>query len=112
MNKIQTTIIEVYADWVGLAKPSLMGILYASLHVVKKYFHLNIAEIGLKVINAHALDPSLQLFQGTQYAPKEQENFGVFLDSSPDRWGRFLMNRREAYLAREEKRKERKLLRI
>jgi len=45
-----------------------------------------------------------------QYAPKEQENFGIFLDSSPDRWGRFLMNRREAQLAREEGRKEKTLL--
>src|SRR5204862_6981450 len=34
----------------------------------------------------------------------------VFLDSSPDRWGRLLMNRREAQLAREEKREQRKLL--
>ncbi len=48
--------------------------------------------------------------QGIQYAPHGQENFGLFLDSSPDRWGRFLMNRREAIVAREEKRKERKLL--
>jgi len=29
-------------------------------------------------------------------------NFGVFLDSSPDRWGRLLMRRREAAIARAE----------
>lgn len=33
----------------------------------------------------------------------------TFFNSSPDRWGRFLMNRREAFLARKEKRLERKL---
>lgn len=31
------------------------------------------------------------------------------MDSSPDRWGRTLMDRREAILARKEKRKARKL---
>ena len=37
-----------------------------------------------------------------------RDNFGIFLDSSPDRWGRFLM-KRKSQLAREEKREERKL---
>lgn len=49
-------------------------------------------------------------FFARQYAPHDQENFDLFLDSAPDRWGRFLMNRREAQLAREENRPERKLL--
>jgi serine/threonine-protein kinase HipA len=31
-------------------------------------------------------------------------NFGVFLDSSPDRWGQTLMKRREALLAKDQKR--------
>lgn len=35
--------------------------------------------------------------------------FGVFADSCPDRWGRLLMRRREAELARKEKRKPKKL---
>ena len=34
----------------------------------------------------------------------EKTNFGIFLDSSPDRWGRVLLRRREAALARLEKR--------
>ena len=34
----------------------------------------------------------------------EKSNFGLFLDSSPDRWGRVLLRRREAALARLEKR--------
>ena len=36
--------------------------------------------------------------------------FGIFSDSCPDRWGRLLMKRREAILAREENRKPRALL--
>jgi serine/threonine-protein kinase HipA len=51
----------------------------------------------------------LQLFSGSQYAKDEKQNFGVFLDSSPDRWGRILMKRREAAMARSEKRTDRTL---
>ena len=44
-----------------------------------------------------------------QYVPHGRENFGIFLDSSPDRWGPVL-DRRRLQLAREEGRKERNLL--
>lgn len=33
-----------------------------------------------------------------------KQNFGVFLDSCPDRWGRTLMQRREAMIAKQESR--------
>src|SRR5690606_9965432 len=56
------------------------------------------------------LDPDLQLFAGVQYLSKQDKNnFGMFLDSSPDRWGRILMRRREAALARLENRPEQHL---
>src|SRR6202008_3430673 len=54
----------------------------------------------------YMLDPDLQLYSGPQYLPEEKSNFGIFLDSSPDRWGKLIMRRREAALARLEKRKE------
>ena len=50
-----------------------------------------------------SLDPDLQLYKGPQFTNKK--NFGLFLDSAPDRWGRKLMQRREAIRARQEKRK-------
>ena len=46
------------------------------------------------------MDPDIQLYGGPQY-PNQKENFGIFLDSMPDTWGRTLMKRREALLARE-----------
>lgn len=55
------------------------------------------------------LDPDLQFYSGAQYAGDEKSNFGVFLDSSPDRWGRLLMRRREAALAKSEGRSEKTL---
>jgi len=52
--------------------------------------------------HAHAfpLDPELDLTSG-EYFPGGS-NFGVFMDSCPDRWGQILMKRREAVEAREE----------
>ncbi len=52
------------------------------------------------------LDPDLHFFSGRQYLNDEKVNFGLFMDSSPDRWGRLLMRRREAMMARLEQRKE------
>ncbi len=110
MNKSRRRSIEVHAHWVGLPQPTLMGILYATAVRGKEIFSFEYDSHWLANNQARVLDPFLRLFQGTQYAPHEEENFGVFLDSSPDRWGRFLMNRREALHAREEKRQERKLM--
>lgn len=110
MNKKQRRYIEVYAHWVGLSQPALVGLLHAMPSRGKEIFSFEYNHDWLQNHQAHALDPSLQLFQGLQYAPQSQENFGVFLDSSPDRWGRFLMKRREAQRAREEKRDVHKLL--
>ncbi|WP_447639996.1 MULTISPECIES: hypothetical protein [Chitinophagaceae] len=39
-------------------------------------------------------------FSGPQYP--QNENFGVFLDSMPDTWGRTLMKRKAAQVAKEE----------
>lgn len=54
---------------------------------------------------AHAfpLDPELDLFPGEFYPGGS--NFGVFMDSCPDRWGQLLMKRREVLEAREEERR-------
>lgn len=54
----------------------------------------------LKAAHAFPLDPELDLFSG-EFFPGDS-NFGVFMDSCPDRWGQILMKRREAVEAREE----------
>jgi len=110
MSKIKQRNIEVYAHWTGLSDPTKMGILYATISRGKEVFSFDYDEDWLKKGQAHTLDPSLQLFYGPQYAPHGKGNFNVFLDSSPDRWGRFLMNRREALTARKEGRAENTLL--
>lgn len=60
--------------------------------------------------NYLCIDPDLQLCIGRQYPSGGKEVFGLFSDSSPDRWGRLLMTRRERIWAHQESRKPRKLL--
>lgn len=110
MSKLLQKKIGVYADWVGLYKPTLIGDLFATPSRGKEIFAFEYNAGWLENNSINALDPILQLFQGMQYPSAEQENFGIFLDSSPDRWGRFLMNRREAQRSRDENRKPKILL--
>ncbi|CAM4274467.1 type II toxin-antitoxin system HipA family toxin [Kerstersia similis] len=58
---------------------------------------------------AFALDPDLSLDEHPFFPKPELGNFGIFLDSSPDRWGQTLMKRREALLAKDEQRSPRTL---
>jgi serine/threonine-protein kinase HipA len=53
---------------------------------------------------AFALDPDLSLDEHPFFPKPELGNFGIFLDSSPDRWGQTLMKRREALQAKTERR--------
>ncbi len=61
----------------------------------------------LKSANAFPLDPELDLSAGDFFPGAS--NFGVFMDSCPDRWGQLLMRRREAVEAKEERRTPRAL---
>jgi serine/threonine-protein kinase HipA len=103
-------IIDVVADWVGLAGPTLMGHLTATPARGKEVFAFEYDKEWLHTPSLQQLDPAMALYKGPQYPANNRENFGVFLDSSPDRWGRVLMRRREAQLARSEGRAERRLL--
>jgi serine/threonine-protein kinase HipA len=96
--------IEVCAHWVGMKDPMRIGILHASVSRGKETFHFEYAKEWLESGHALILDPHLQFYEGPQYPRDNNPNFGVFLDSSPDRWGKLLMQRREAQMARLEKR--------
>ena len=63
----------------------------------------------LKDARAFALDPDLSLDEQPFFPKPELGNFGIFLDSSPDRWGQTLMKRREALQAKDEQRTPRTL---
>ena len=98
--------ILVYAHWLEMKEPMLMGSLYAEKIRGKEIFSFEYFHEWLKTKYAQIIDPDLQLYSGLQYTKESKNNFGIFLDSSPDRWGRILMKKREAAMARKEKRVE------
>lgn len=102
--------IEVYADWVGLDGPTLLGVLAATPQRRTEVFAFEYDASWLSGPTVQTLDPALALVRGPQWSDQAAGNFGVFLDSSPDRWGRVLLRRREAHRARLAKRPSRALL--
>lgn len=87
--------IYVFADWKGLGGPQLMGILSAQQARGRRSFSFSYDLKWLKNGERMHLDPDIQFFSGPQY-PTGKENFGIFLDSMPDTWGRTLLKRRVA----------------
>ena len=101
--------IYVYMDWQESDSPIQMGVLHSEVLRGKEVFSFENNTDWLTYKQFRALDPDLAQFSGKQYLPADKSNFGMFLDSSPDRWGRMLMRRREAINARLENRPSRTL---
>ncbi|HZJ19639.1 MAG TPA: HipA domain-containing protein [Pricia sp.] len=91
--------IYVFADWSGLPEATLIGVLTAHFAKGKKAFGFEYDKDWLKTDTQGLLDPDLAFYSGPQY-PVNKANFGIFLDSMPDTWGKTLMRRREAQEAR------------
>lgn len=104
----QERTIYIYADWLGLEGPALMGNLHSRNIRGAEIFSFQYDQTWLEA-NRTTLDPDLELYKTEQYVKGKKENFGIFSDSSPDRWGKLLMDRREAWLAEAEGRKSQKL---
>jgi serine/threonine-protein kinase HipA len=100
---------EVYVDLERFGAPVLMGNLHCQRSGKGELFSFEYGRGWLDHPEAFAFDPDLALDQGHQYPAPDRANFGIFTDSSPDRWGRVLMQRRENMNARQEKRKPRSL---
>lgn len=92
------TDIWIYADWIGLGGPTPVGVLTAQQAKGRKAFHFSYDKGWLNSAPQQLLDPDIQWYSGAQY-PTGKENFGVFMDSMPDTWGRTLMKRRAALVA-------------
>jgi serine/threonine-protein kinase HipA len=102
--------ILVYADWINLGGAVLMGTLQAEQVRGKEVFSFSYAKEWLGKGQVLIIDPDLGFYSGPQYSHDDKPNFGLFLDSSPDRWGRLLMERREALNARRERRRPKALM--
>ncbi len=101
---LHTNLLEVWLDC-DLAEPCLVGTLGHDRGQIR--FHYN--RDWLDQPSAFALDPDLSLDDAPFFPKPELGNFGIFLDSSPDRWGQTLMKRREALQAKDEQRNARTL---
>ena len=100
--------IFVYDDF-SMQNPTLMGILYVNSLKGEESYSFEYDREWLKKTSLKiTLDPALMPYSGRQY-PFGKAIFGLFSDSSPDRWGRVLMNKRERILAEKEGRKPAKL---
>lgn len=93
--------IYVYAHWLGMPTPHLMGVLTAAQGKDRQVFHFEYDPDWLRSSNRYLIDPDIGWYSGNQFR-QDGVNFGAFLDSMPDRWGRTIMKRRAASKARAE----------
>ena len=90
--------LEVWLD--DVKNIELVGFLYHQ----NNQFWFEYAYSWLKFQNNFEIAPNLPLIKGSIYADKG-ENFGIFNDSSSDRWGRNLIKCKEIILSKKENRK-------
>ncbi len=88
-----TKIVYVYEE-ISSDSPTLMGELHIEGIKGIEVFSFSYDETWLRHNKLPQIDPALEYFSGPQYFEDEKKGFGVFMDSSPDRFGRMLMNRR------------------
>ncbi|MDP4535856.1 type II toxin-antitoxin system HipA family toxin [Alkalimonas collagenimarina] len=100
--------VVVYAHWKGIQQPLKVGLLRADKVRSGEHFSFSYDTAWLTSPYAQQIDPDLHLYSGEQHSQNDR-NFRSFLDSCPDRWGRLIMQRREAVRAQQEKRKPKKL---
>ncbi len=108
---MNNTEVFVFADWEEFEEPALVGTLRSSVIRRKEHFSFSYDSVWLRSSFAQQIDRELRLYSGEQHGEGDK-NFRVFLDSCPDRWGRLLMKRREALLARRENRRQQTLSEI
>lgn len=109
MSKTKRTAYEVHLDASDLGLCQRVGTLYR--HDTRTDFPTSFEyeKSWLKSGQVFMLDPRLELWTGEQHPPSNASSFGIFMDSAPDRWGRVLMERREAAAAEREGRRMRLL---
>jgi serine/threonine-protein kinase HipA len=101
--------LYVYLHTKEMPEPLPMGVLHSEIIRGKEVFSFTGGDEWLRHREFQNLDPELGPFLGRQFVRDDKPNFGLFMDSAPDRWGRMLMKRREVFAARQEGRMPRAL---
>ncbi|MGE5282035.1 MAG: type II toxin-antitoxin system HipA family toxin [Chloroflexota bacterium] len=89
--------VVVHLDAPELGSRRAVGTLARERSEAKSVFSFAYEAGWIETAAAFPLDPALPLFEGDQYASALP---GAFADAAPDRWGRTLLERREALRAR------------
>ncbi len=98
--KLKKTDILVYSDCVEMIQAKCIGKLTAQGGKNKTTFSFEYDKDWLTTNVEFILDPDISWFSGRQF-PDGKQNFGIFSDSMPDTWGRTLMKRKAAQIAKE-----------
>jgi serine/threonine-protein kinase HipA len=94
--------VLVYVDLQSHGQPTLLGTLHCQPSGNGEIFSFEYDQEWLRRPEVFTFDPDLVWSKGPQYPSPNRANFGIFMDSAPDRWGRVLMQRRENIRARHE----------
>ena len=107
------SVVHVWIDDDQLGDPTLAGSLVRSTSKTGQVMRFEYSNGWLEdagPVSSFELDSDLVLSSGPLYASAGANHLsGIFMDCSPDRWGRMLMERREAIEARAEGRRIRAL---
>ena len=103
-TQLDRETFTVHLDAVELGIQEQVGVLHRNLRKEDLPASFQYVPSWEKHPGKFMLDPRLDLHSGEQYPDASAPGFGIFLDSAPDRWGRMLMERREAAEADRENR--------
>lgn len=85
------TFLYVYADWVGLDEPTLIGILRAERKSFGETYAFRYDESWIKAHGNLFLSADIKGLCGWQYTSGNNHIQGLFSDVLPNRWGRTLL---------------------
>ena len=104
------TTLEVWLDDDSLGTMARVGLLTRNSGRTGDAIRFAYDPVWLNAARSFELDHDLAMVGGAHYAPAGADQLtGAFQDCSPDRWGKMLMERREAIDAREQDRRVRSL---
>lgn len=96
--------------YLSLTEEIYLGKLYIQNSKGKDIYSIELSDEYLKSNYCkYRLDPEINNYKGRQFQSSNKPIFGFLSDSCPDRWGRVLLKRKEAELAKIENRKPRQL---
>lgn len=98
--------LEVQLDAAELGPKRAVGSLIRERGAASRVISFEYEPGWIEEPAAFPLDPTLPPYAGEQFLPALP---GIFADAAPDRWGRTLLERREALVARREERRQQPL---